>query len=79
MGASQLDFHVLMCQSLVDLPHAGGRIALHRQRPPQQDASLLDAVHQSLRRGEGHQRVGTCVGGRYVPAGLREHGGKVLH
>src|SRR5215510_741185 len=72
-------FYVLTSrQPLEDVGHAGSRLTLHRYCPPPQDASLLNAVRQSLHGGEGHQGVSASVRGRDVPAGLREDDGKEL-
>ena len=74
MRLSHLDSHVLMhCQALLDVVHAGGSISLHRHRPPQEDAPLPSAVRQSLRGGEGHQCVGTGMGGCGLPEALGKH------
>jgi hypothetical protein len=79
LGLPQLDSHVLMRRHpLSDLYYACGRVCLHRQHPSPQDAPLLDAVHQALRGGEGHQHVAVGIGGRYVPAAQGKYGGKEL-
>jgi hypothetical protein len=65
-------------QPVSDLHHACGRISLHRQCPSPQDTSLLDAVAQALRGGEGYQRVGAGMRRRDILSALAKDSGKEL-
>jgi hypothetical protein len=68
-----------MPPALADVCHACSRVSPSRQCPPPQDASVRDAVHQSLCGGKGHQGVGTCIRHRGVPVALSEYGDKELN
>jgi len=45
-------------QPLADLRHTLASVSLHGQRPPPQDAPLLEPEHKSLLKGKAHQCFG---------------------
>jgi hypothetical protein len=59
--------------------HPGGRLALHGQHPPLQEATLLSAEGQAMHGGHGQQGIGMRLGRRHVATALADEGHKILN